>query len=152
MPRRRMFLPMLKSAPKLSPHYCYRCPFDMKYPACDIACARELENLIADTGAENIAACIAEPVVGSTVGALVPPDEYWPIVREICTRNDILLIADEIMTGFGRTGRAFGVDHWDVVPDMMALAKGLGGGYVPAGGVAAGRHIVEAIKKGSGGY
>jgi adenosylmethionine-8-amino-7-oxononanoate aminotransferase len=152
MPRRRMFLPMLTSAPKLPPHYCYRCPYDMSYPACNVTCARELEKLIIDAGAERVAAFIAEPVVGSTVGALVPPDEYWPIVREICNRYDILLIADEIMTGFGRTGRAFGVDHWNVVPDMMAMAKGMGGGYVPAGGVAAGRHIVDVIKRGSGAY
>ncbi len=152
MPRRRVFLPMLTSAPKLPPHYCYRCPYDMRYPACNVACARELEKLVTDAGAERVAAFIAEPVVGSTVGALVPPDEYWPIVREICTHYDILLIADEIMTGFGRTGRAFGVDHWNVLPDMMAVAKGMGGGYVPAGGVVASRRIVEAVKKGSGAY
>jgi adenosylmethionine-8-amino-7-oxononanoate aminotransferase len=141
---------MFKESPKIPPHYCYRCPYGLKYPDCNIRCAHELENLIQREGSDNIAAFIAEPVVGSTVGALVPPDEYWPLIRDICTRNDILLIADEVMTGMGRTGRAFCVNHWGVTPDILVSAKGMAAGYAPAGGVFLKDEIAEAIKCGSG--
>lgn len=150
MPRRRIFAPMFKEHPKIPPHYCYRCPYGLEYPTCNLPCARELENVIQREGADNVAAFLAEPIVGSTVGALVPPDEYWPLIREICNRYDILLIADEIMTGIGRTGKPFCVDHWDVVPDIIASAKGMAAGYVPAGGIFVKEAIAEAIKNGSG--
>lgn len=150
MSRRRLFSPMFKEHPKIPAHYCYRCPYDLEYPACDIRCAHELERLIRSVGQDYVAAFIAEPVVGSTVGALVPPKEYWPIIREICSRYDILLIADEIMTGFGRTGRNFGVDNWNVVPDIIAAAKGMAAGYIPAGGIFVSERIAETIEKGSG--
>lgn len=150
MSRRRIFAPMFKEHPKIPAHYCYRCSYKLKYPACNLACAHELENLIQREGADNVAAFLAEPIVGSTVGALVPPDEYWPLIREICSRYDVLLIADEIMTGIGRTGKAFCVDHWDVVPDIIASAKGMAAGYIPAGGIFVKKAIAETIEKGSG--
>lgn len=150
MPRRRIFTPLFMEHPKIQPHYCYRCPFGLEYPACGVRCAHELEREIKRVGAQYVAAFMAEPVVGSTVGALDPPKEYWPIIRETCDRYDVLLIADEVMTGFGRTGKAFGVDHWNVVPDIIAAAKAMAAGYIPTGGVFASERIVDAFKKGSG--
>jgi len=150
MPRRRYFSPMFKDHPKIQTHYCYRCPFGLEYPSCGVKCACELEDAIKKIGPQYVAAFIAEPIVGSTVGALVPPDEYWPMVREICDRYGVLLIADEVMTGFGRTGKAFGVDHWNVVPDIMAAAKAMAAGYIPTGGVFASEKVVDVFRKGSG--
>ncbi|MBA7573561.1 Putrescine--pyruvate aminotransferase [subsurface metagenome] len=150
MARRRIFSPMFKEHPKISPHYCYRCPHGLEYPGCKLRCAHELEDLIQREGADNIAAFIAEPIVGSSVGALVPPNEYWPLIREICNRYDVLLIADEIMTGIGRTGKAFCVDHWRVVPDIIVSAKGMAAGYIPTGGIFVKEVIAETIEKGSG--
>ena len=97
-------------------------------------------------GPHTIAAFILEPVVG-TNGILIPPDGYLQGVREICDRHGILLIADEVMTGFGRTGRWFAVDHWDVVPDLLTMAKGLTSSYLPLGAVAMRRHIAEAFRR-----
>ena len=148
--RRRVFTPMFMEHPKIPPHYCYRCPYGKTYPGCGLPCAHELERVLDREGAENVAAFIAEPIVGSTVGALAPPDEYWPIVREICDRRDILLVADEIMTGIGRTGKAFCVDHWGVVPDIITSAKGLAAGYAPTGAMIVREPIIEAVKRGSG--
>ena len=99
-----------------------------------------------------MAAFVAEPVVGSTVGGLHPPAEYWPIIREICSKYDVLLIADEIMTGFGRTGKPFCVNHWNVTPDIICTAKAIAGGYAPAGGIIVRDEIVETLRKGSGAF
>jgi len=152
MARRRTFTPMFRESPKIAPAYCYRCSFHAKYPDCDMACAKQLEETIRTIGPQYITSFIAEPLVGSTVGALLPPDEYWPLVREICTKYDILLIADEVMTGCGRTGKYFAVDHWNVVPDIIATAKGLAAGYVPTGGIIVKTGIADAIKNGSGAF
>ncbi len=152
MPRRRIYAPMFREHPKVDTHYCYRCPWGQEYPSCGVMCARQVELAIKRTGPEYIAAFLAEPVVGSTVGALNPPPEYWPMVREITARYDILLIADEVMTGFGRTGKAFAVNHWDVVPDIIVAAKSMAAGYVPTGGIFVKDAIVETIKKGSGAF
>lgn len=152
IPRRRIYSPLFKEFPKIVAHYCYRCPFDKKYPGCGVACAHQLEDLLKNIGSQYISAFIAEPIVGSTVGALTPPDEYWPIIREICDRYDILLIADEVMTGFGRTGANFCVNHWDVVPDIIATAKGMAAGYVPTGGIIVRNEIAETIRGGSGAF
>jgi len=92
-----------------------------------------------------VAAVIAEPIGGSTAGALVPPDEYWPKLAEICRRHGVLLIADEVMTGFGRTGKKFAVDHWGVTPDILVSGKGLTGGYAPMGGIFASEAVVAPI-------
>ena len=152
IPRRRAFVPMFMEHPKIETHYCYRCPFSLAYPLCGCLCARKLEEAIKRIGPQYVAAFLAEPIVGSTVGALPPPDEYWPMVREICDRCDVLLIADEVMTGFGRTGKNFAVDHWGVIPDIIACAKGMAAGYVPTGGVIVKDAVVEVIKKGSGAF
>jgi len=133
--RRRKYVPMFQEASHLPPMYCYRCHFNLTYPGCEAYCASYLERLIRMQGPENIAAFIAEPVVGATLGAVPPVPEYFPKIREICERNEVLFIADEVMTGFGRTGANFAVDHWGVVPDLIATAKGISGGYMPLGAV-----------------
>jgi taurine--2-oxoglutarate transaminase len=118
---------------RLPQPYCYRCMFGLQYPDCDLRCVRFTEEVFElEGGGDQIAAFIGEPVTGAN-GILVPPPEYWPRMREICDRHGILLIADEVMTGFGRTGRWFALDHWDVVPDILSLAKGLTCGYAPLG-------------------
>jgi taurine--2-oxoglutarate transaminase len=110
------------------------------------ACLHELEDVIRYEGGQNIAAFIMEPVVG-TNGILVPPDGYMQGVREICDRHGILLIADEVMSGFGRTGRWFAVDHWGVVPDIITMAKGLTSAYVQLGAVGLRPHLVDAFRE-----
>ena len=107
-------------------------------------CLRELEDVIRFEGGHNIAAFVMEPVVG-TNGILIPPDGYMQGVREICDRHGILLVADEVMSGFGRTGRWFAVDHWDVVPDIMTMAKGITSAYVPLGAVGMRPHVAGAF-------
>jgi adenosylmethionine-8-amino-7-oxononanoate aminotransferase len=143
--RRDAFEPWLTPLPKAPACYCLRCPLGLRYPDCAVACADELEHVIEREGAETIAAFVAEPIVGSTAGAVVPPDEYWPRVADICRRHGVLLIADEVMTGFGRTGRRFAVEHWDIVPDILVGGKGLTGGYAPMGAIFARESVVAPI-------
>lgn len=128
-------------------YYCYRCMLGLTYPECNIQCARLLEATIVKEGQDSVAAFIAEPEHG-TAGMIPPPPEYWPMVRDICTKYDVLLIADEVMTGFGRTGKMFGVEHWDVVPDIMTMAKGITGSYLPFGAVAVHRKVHEGLTGG----
>src|ERR1700760_803568 len=109
---------------------CYRCPIKHTYPSCGIACADYLEHMIANEG--DVAAVLVEPVVG-TNGVLVPPPEYFPKLRRICDDHGVLLIADEVMTGWGRTGKWFAVDNWGVKPDILTTAKGITSAYVPLG-------------------
>lgn len=152
MARRRVFSPLFRESPKIAACYCYRCEFGAEYPSCGMMCAKHLEKMIKIIGPQYVSSFIAEPLVGSTVGAITPPDEYWPMIREICSRYDVILIADEVMTGCGRTGKNFAVDHWNVVPDIIATAKGLAAGYVPTGGIIARNFLVDAIKNGSGSF
>jgi taurine--2-oxoglutarate transaminase len=114
--------------------FCYRCPFGQKKETCKRECLSHLEEVIRYEGAEKIAAVIMEGVVGSN-GLIIPPDDYWPRVREICSKNGILLISDEVMSGWGRTGKWFAVDNWGVTPDIITTAKGITSGYVPLGAV-----------------
>jgi adenosylmethionine-8-amino-7-oxononanoate aminotransferase len=107
--------------------------------------ADALERRILEEGPETVAAFICEPVVGSAGGALVPIEDFWARAREICTKYDVLLIADEVMTGFGRTGKRFAVEHFGVEPDIMVGGKGLGGGYAPIGGVFASEAVVAPL-------
>ena len=144
--RREKFAPLLLDFPHAAPNYCYRCPFGKEYPSCEMACAHDLEQVIQRTGPDRVAAFIAEPVVGAAAGAIVPRPEYFPIVREICDRYDVLFIADEVITGLGRTGRNFGMDHWGVVPDLLTMAKGLSGGYAPLGAVAISDRVADVFR------
>lgn len=143
--RRKAFQPYFTGVDHIAPAYCYRCPYDLEYPKCSVKCARDLERVIEQHGPENVSAFIAEPVVGAAMGGTTPPPEYFPIIREICTRHDVLFIADEVICGFGRTGKNFGIDHWGVVPDVITTAKGMASGYVPLGGVTVSDGIKQAF-------
>ena len=120
--------------------YCYRCPLGKNYPECGIACADYIEYMA--THENNVAAILIEPIVG-TNGVLVPPDEYLPRLREIADKKGILLIVDEVMSGWGRAGEWFAVDHWNVKPDILTTAKGITGAYVPLGLTATTREIAD---------
>jgi adenosylmethionine-8-amino-7-oxononanoate aminotransferase len=149
--RRGIYLPMLREFPKASIPYCYRCPFDCSNGCadCGLKYAGEVEQAIGETNG-TAAAFIMEPVSGATLGAASPPPSYVKRVAEICREQKILLIADEVMTGFGRTGRNFAMDHYGVAPDIIAAGKGISSGYVPLGAVIARRHVVDAISNGTG--
>jgi len=128
------------------PSYCcYHCMFGLEYPSCDMRCARFLGDIIEKEGAGSVAAFIAEPEMG-VGGMIAPPPEYWPIVRQICTDHDVLLITDEVMTGFGRTGKMFAVEHWGIKPDIMVMAKGITSAYLPFGAVAFNGEIWKALE------
>ncbi len=119
---------------------CYKCPIKHTYPECDIACADYLEHMIENES--DVAAVLVEPVVG-TNGVLVPPPEYFPRLRRICDRQNVLLIADEVMTGWGRTGKWFAMDHWNVQPDILVTAKGITSAYMPLGLCATTQRIAD---------
>lgn len=110
--------------------HCYKCPIRHTYPGCGIACADYVAHMIRNES--DVAAVIVEPIVG-TNGVIVPPDEYMPKLRRICDDNGVLLIADEVMTGWGRTGEWFAMNHWGVVPDILVTAKGITSAYMPLG-------------------
>ena len=142
--RRRKYAPMIQDMPKIPPAYAYRCA---DCAAGSLRFADELERTIRWHGPENVACFIAEPVVGATMGGVPAPAGYFQRIREICDRYEVLFIADEVMTGFGRTGAWFAVEHWDVVPDVLVAAKGASGGYAPLSVLAASEKIVRALRK-----
>jgi hypothetical protein len=146
------FAPLFRDQPHIPPPYCYRCPFNTAYPVCNLACASALETEIQRQGRRRVAAFLAEPVGGATLGAVVPPGEYWSRVREICDRHQVLLIVDEVMTGFGRTGRWFAMEHFGVRPDGMVLGKGATGGYFPLSILAVEREYVETLQQVDGDF
>lgn len=129
--RRSEYKPMLQGWPHIPPAYPYRWSYDGTREEQAIAAARELETAIKQEGPETVAAFIAEPVSGASIPAAHPHPAYYEEIRRICDAYDVLFIADEVMTGFGRTGRLFAVEHFDVVPDLMTLGKGISGGYAP---------------------
>jgi taurine--2-oxoglutarate transaminase len=122
--------------------FCYRCPFGQKPESCKRECISHLEEVIRYEGPDKIAAIIMEGVVGSN-GIIIPPDDYWPRVREICNKYGILLISDEVMSGWGRTGKWFAVDNWNVEPDIITTAKGITSGYAPLGAVIVSEEIAK---------
>jgi hypothetical protein len=136
-PIRKPYTPWLGRFPHVPAAYEYRCGNPAHPEACGAWHAGELERVISQSGEGAVAAFIAEPVAGATLGAAVPCDDYWAAVVEVCRRYGVLVIADEVMTGLGRTGRWFGVDHWDVRPDIITAGKGTTSGYVPFGFAAA---------------
>ncbi|MFO3797553.1 MAG: aspartate aminotransferase family protein, partial [Anaerolineales bacterium] len=148
--RREYYLPLIQHTPHIVPAYCYRCPFGMNPARCDLECAIDLEKTILYEGPDSVSAFIAEPIVGATAGVLVPKDGYFQKIREICDRYDILFIVDEVMTGMGRTGKNFAIDHWGVIPDMIVVGKGLSSGYAPIFVVIVKEEIHETIRLGSG--
>jgi len=149
--RREMYLPMVKEFSHVGIPYCYRCAFDCTDSCfnCGQQYASEVETAI-EAASGQAAAVIFEPVSGATLGAVVPPPGYLERVAEICRKHGVLLIADEVMTGMGRTGRNFAVDHWQVAPDILVAAKGLSSGYAPLGAVIASKKVVDAVAGGSG--
>ena len=150
--RRKYYMPLVQHTPHIVPAYCYRCPFDLEPETCSLECAEDLERTILYEGPDSVSAFIAEPIVGATGGALVPKDGYFQRIREICDRYDVLLIVDEVMTGIGRTGKNFGIDHWETIPDLIVSAKGLASGYNPIFCVIAREEIHRTIKEVSGAF
>jgi len=126
----------------VQPPYHYRCRFCSEKPGCTLDCARDVEYMIQRERPETVSAVILDPV-NVAIGVAVPPPEYMPMVREICTRYGVLLIADEVISGFGRTGRMFCCEHWDVVPDIMTLSKALTSGYAPLGATVVKQEIAD---------
>lgn len=141
----KSFGPLVPGFLHIPSYYCYRCAFGMEYPGCRITCAEFLAETIENEGRDSVAAFIAEPVQGS-VGMIDPPPEYWPKVRKICSEMGVLLIADEVMSGFGRTGKLFAVENWGVIPDIMTMAKGITSGYIPFGAVAIADEIYQEMQ------
>ena len=149
-PLRKPYTPWLGRSVHVSAAYEYRCENPQHPQGCGAWYGAELERTIASYGPETVAAFIAEPVAGATLAAAVPAADYWPAVVDVCRSHGILLIADEVMTGFGRTGAWFGVDHWEVRPDIVTAGKGTTGGYVPFGFAAAAGEVYDTIAEGGG--
>jgi hypothetical protein len=151
--RREIYLPMAREFAHIGMPYCYRCAFDCTDGCenCGRKYADELEQAIR-AAESSAAAFIFEPLSGATLGAVTPPVGYLQRIAETCRRQGLLLIADEVMTGMGRTGRNFAVDHWGIAPDILVTAKGLSSGYAPLGAVIASKKVVDAIAAGSGAF
>jgi adenosylmethionine-8-amino-7-oxononanoate aminotransferase len=147
--RREMYLPMVREPAQVRTPYCYRCPYGCS--DCATKYAGELAAVLKKQG-KKTAAFIFEPVSGATLGAAVPPAGYLQEVSELCAKRGVLTIADEVMTGCGRTGRNFAVEHWQVKPDILVTAKGVASGYAPLGAVIASKRVVDAIANGSGAF
>ena len=151
--RREIYRPMIREFATVSTPYCYRCAYDCTDGCfnCGQEYAAEVERAIVDSQGKT-AAVILEPVSGATLGAVVPPRGYLEKVSQICQKSGVLLIADEVMTGVGRTSRNFAVDHWGIAPDILVTAKGLSSGYAPLGAVIISKKVVDAIADGSGSF
>ena len=139
------FRPLLQSHPKIPAPYCYRCFYGKKPHSCGLPCAWALERVIQEQGPQNIAAFVVEPVGGASTGALPPPDGYFDVIQGICRKYGIFLILDEVMTGFGRTGKLFAYEHWGVEADVVALSKGMGAGYYPLGAILAREEVADEV-------
>jgi adenosylmethionine-8-amino-7-oxononanoate aminotransferase len=148
--RKAPYAPLFTDWGHVAPCFCYHCPFGKTYPDCGVACAEDLGTFLKEEDSRTAAAFIFEPVVGATLGAAVPPEGYAARIAEICRERGMLLIADEVMSGMGRTGRAFAMEHWDVAPDLILVGKGVAGGYAPLGAVMVAPHVAAAFEQGSG--
>jgi adenosylmethionine-8-amino-7-oxononanoate aminotransferase len=150
--RRAPYEPLLAEWGHIAPCFCYHCPFEKTFPQCELACAEDLQAHLDAGKKTDVAAFIFEPVVGATLGAAVPPEGYAARISEICRKNGILLIADEVMSGMGRTGKPFAVQHWGIEPDIILVGKGIASGYAPLGAVLVSARVVEAFERGSGAF
>jgi adenosylmethionine-8-amino-7-oxononanoate aminotransferase len=139
----------LKSLPRASSAFCYRCQFEKTPDSCSLECADSVERAIEDVGPANVAALILEPVVGATLSAAVPDARYLARVSELCSHYDILLIFDEVLSGFARTGRSFAWQHWGIQPDILILGKAMNAGYFPASAIITTEQIVEPLRRNS---
>lgn len=146
---KKYFHPWLIEVPRVPAPYAYRCPCRGGDPACPGCSGRALQETLTRIGPERVAAFIAEPVGGSSTGASVPGDNYWRTIREICDRNEVLWIADEVLVGAGRTGTWSALEPYGVVPDIQVMGKGVSGGYAPLAVVAAPRRITDVLAYGS---
>jgi adenosylmethionine-8-amino-7-oxononanoate aminotransferase len=140
-----MFAQQDPSHAYFAPPYCYRCEFGKTYPGCALECAQDLETVIKQEGADTVAAVVIEPVMG-TGGIITAPPEYFGLIQEICKRHDVLLILDEVITGFGRTGKWFAMEHWNIKPDLLSLAKGISSGYLPLSASVMSDCVYETIR------
>jgi len=146
------FLPMLPPSIHIPPPYCLRCHYRLTYPDCGVRCAHALEDAIRLEGSRTISAFLAETVCGATIGAVVPPPEYYRIVAEICKRHGVLLILDEVMCGMGRTGKWFAAEHYGLEPDLMVLGKGLSGGYAALSAVGCRQEHMDLLLRSPGNF
>ena len=144
------FTPLLKESLHIPAPYCYRCSFGLKYPSCKLRCALALDEMIENAGSETISAFIAETIPGATIAACFPPKEYLKTISEICLHHNVLLILDEVMCGMGRTGEWFACNHFDIVPDMITLGKGLAGGAIALSALGVKETHFNTIKENSG--
>jgi adenosylmethionine-8-amino-7-oxononanoate aminotransferase len=147
--RRERFDSVIGDWPTIEPPYCSKCPFGKTYPSCDLACAEQLEIMITRIGSENIAAFISEPIIGAAGGAITPPKEYYSRIKEICGRNDILFISDEVMTGCGRTGTFLALEQWGIEADIVAVGKGMSAGYAPIAAALMSDEVMDPIINGT---
>ena len=145
LPMRQSMEPLTPGSVFIESPYCYRCPIHLEYPACDLACARDLRRMVEFEGPDQVSAFIGEPIQQG-FGALAPPQGYWEVIREICDDYGILLIIDEVICGFGRTGRWFGIDHFQIEPDLLTMAKGISSGYVPLGALGCSDQVVNPVE------
>ena len=137
--------PFMPGVLHASPPNCYRCDFRATFPSCDLLCADQIDQIIEYENPETVAAVIAEPISASN-GIVIPPDGYWKRLHAICNKHGVLLITDEVINGFGRTGKMFASNHWELVGDILTMAKGLSSGYAPIGGVMCRPHVMEAFQ------
>jgi len=145
--RRNMPLSQLDFPHIQAPH-CYQCPYQLSYPDCGLACANELATTIEQEGPDSVAAFIAEPIIGGAGSAIVPPPGYYEKIREICDFYQILFISEEVITGFGRTGKNFGIEHWNAVPDIITSSKTLSSGYAPIASISVHKKVWETFMGG----
>jgi adenosylmethionine-8-amino-7-oxononanoate aminotransferase len=150
--RRSGYEPYLFEHGHVAPCYCYRCWFDQKPEICGLQCAQALENEILAQGPETVAAFIAEPISGMSLCAAEPHEGYFRRIREICDKYDVVLIADEVMTGFGRTGRMFAYQHFDMAPDIVVTGKAVSGGYFPLAAVSVTKRFYEQMYDNKGDF
>ena len=142
--RKVVFEPTLTGYIHVFPPTCYRCPYGKQYPSCDVLCATIVEDVIRNEGSETVSSFITEPI-GNTGGIITPPPEYLPILREICDEHNVLLIFDEIITGFGRTGNMFAAQTFNTLPDVLCMGKGMASGYAPLAAIAFRDHVAKAF-------
>jgi adenosylmethionine-8-amino-7-oxononanoate aminotransferase len=146
---REPFAPMLQGVTHIHPPYCLRCYYGTHFPECNLRCAQDLEEIIQNLGPKTVSAFIAETVSGTSLAICPPPQGYWKLIRKICDRYNVLLILDEVMCGFGRTGKWFASEHYDIVPDIVTLGKGLSGGTLALSAVGVQSKYFEIIRSGS---
>jgi adenosylmethionine-8-amino-7-oxononanoate aminotransferase len=150
--RRAPYAPMIPEWGHVAPCFCYHCPFGKTYPECNVACADDLDAFLQANDSSTVAAFLFEPVVGATLGAAPAVDGYTKSIADICHKYGILLIADEVMTGMGRTGKPFASAHWGLEPDVILTGKGIASGYAPLGAVIVAPRLVEAFERGSAAF